>query len=67
MYGMYVTMGMQERAKNRERMDKDKKIKQLQETILGYSERVNMYELKVGKLRRTIGRYIDKYGLYDEE
>lgn len=67
MYGMYVTMGMQERAKNRERMDKDKKIKQLQETILGYSERVNMYELKVGKLRRTIGEYIDKYGLYDEE
>ena len=67
MYGMYVTMGMQERAKNRERMDKDKKIKQLQETILGYSERVNMYELKVGKLRRTIGGYIDKYGLYDEE
>ena len=60
-------MGVQERAKNRERMDKDKKIKQLQETILGYSERVNMYELKVGKLRRTIGRYIDKYGLYDEE
>tara|TARA_B110000503_G_C7092669_1_gene390116 strand:- start:761 stop:943 length:183 start_codon:yes stop_codon:yes gene_type:complete len=60
-------MGMQERAKNRERMDKDKKIKQLQETILGYSERVNMYELKVGKLRRTIGEYIDKYGLYDEE
>ena len=67
MYGMYVTMGMQERAKNRERMDKDKKIKQLQETILSYSERVNMYELKVGKLRRTIGEYIDKYGLYDEE
>ena len=64
---MYVTMGVQERAKNRERMDKDKKIKQLQETILGYSERVNMYELKVGKLRRTIGGYIDKYGLYDEE
>tara|TARA_R110002167_G_C12605066_1_gene645414 strand:+ start:42 stop:224 length:183 start_codon:yes stop_codon:yes gene_type:complete len=60
-------MGVQERAKNRERMDKDKKIKQLQETILGYSERVNMYELKVGKLRRTIGEYIDKYGLYDEE
>ena len=67
MHGMYVTMGVQERAKNRERMDKDKKIKQLQETILGYSERVNMYELKVGKLRRTIGGYIDKYGLYDEE
>ena len=60
-------MGVQERAKNRERMDKDKKIKQLQKTILGYSERVNMYELKVGKLRRTIGEYIDKYGLYDEE
>ena len=60
-------MGVQERAKNRERMDKDKKIKQLQNTILGYSERVNMYELKVGKLRRTIGGYIDKYGLYDEE
>ena len=67
MYGMYVTMGMQERAKNRERVDKDETIKQLQETILGYSERVNMYELKVGKLRRTIGEYIDKYGLYDEE
>ena len=60
-------MGVQARAKNRERMDKDKKIKQLQETILGYSERVNMYEIKVGKLRRTIGKYIDKYGLYDEE
>ena len=60
-------MGVQERAKNRERMDKDKKIKQLQETILSYSERVNMYELKVGKLRRTIGEYIDKYGLDDEE
>mgnify|MGYP003643765450 FL=1 len=39
------------------------KNKQLQETILAYSERVNMYELKVGKLRRTIGEYIDKYGL----
>ena len=60
-------MGVQERAKNRERVDKDKKIKQLQETILSYSERVNMYELKVGKLRRTIGEYIDKYGLDDEE
>ena len=36
---------------------------ELQETILAYSERVNMYELKVGKLRRTIGEYIDKYGL----
>lgn len=61
MYGLYVIMGVQERAKNRERMDKDKKIEQLQETILAYSERVNMYELKVGKLRRTIGEYIDKY------
>jgi len=39
------------------------KNKQLQETILAYSERVNMYELKVGRLRRTIGEYIDKYGL----
>jgi len=58
-------MGVQERAKNRERMDKDKKIEQLQETILAYSERVNMYELKVGKLRRTIGEYIDKYGLHE--
>ena len=56
-------MGVQERARNRERVDKDKKIKELQETILAYSERVNMYELKVGKLRRTIGEYIDKYGL----
>tara|TARA_B110001452_G_scaffold47900_1_gene36618 strand:- start:1095 stop:1322 length:228 start_codon:yes stop_codon:yes gene_type:complete len=56
-------MGVQERARNRERIDKDKKIKELQETILAYSERVNMYELKVGKLRRTIGEYIDKYGL----
>ena len=56
-------MGVQERAKNRERVDKDKKIKELQETILAYSERVNMYEIKVGKLRRTIGEYIDKYGL----
>ena len=35
--------------------------KQLQETILAYSERVNMYELKVGKLRRTIGKYMNKY------
>jgi len=61
MYGLYVIMGVQERAKNRERMDKDKKIEQLQETILAYSERVNMYELKVGRLRRTIGEYIDKY------
>ena len=34
---------------------------ELQATILAYSERVNMYELKVGKLRRTIGEYIDKY------
>ncbi len=39
------------------------KNKQLQETILAYSERVNMYDLKVGRLRRTIGEYIDKYGL----
>ena len=38
-------------------------IKDLRETILAYSSRVNMYELKVGKLRRTIGGYIDKYGL----
>jgi hypothetical protein len=59
-------MGLQERARNRERVDKDEKIKELQATILAYSERVNMYELKVGKLRRTIGEYIDKYGLYDE-
>jgi len=56
-------MGVQERARNRERIDKDKKIKELQETILAYSERVNMYEIKVGKLRRTIGEYINKYGL----
>jgi len=67
MYGLYVIMGVQERAKNRERMDKDKKIEQLQETILAYSERVNMYELKVGKLRRTIGEYIDKYGLHKQQ
>ena len=53
-------MGVQERAKNRERVDKDKKIKELQETILAYSERENMYELKVGKLRRTIGEYINE-------
>tara|TARA_R110000744_G_scaffold7181_4_gene24577 strand:+ start:154 stop:336 length:183 start_codon:yes stop_codon:yes gene_type:complete len=59
-------MGLQERARNRERVDKDEKIKELQATILAYSERVNMYELKVGKLRRTIGEYIDKYGLNDE-
>ena len=38
------------------------KNKRLQETILAYSARVNMYELKVGRLRRTIGEYIDKYG-----
>ncbi len=38
-------------------------IKDLRETILAYSSRVNMYEKKVGKLRRTIGGYIDKYGL----
>ena len=84
-------MGVQERARNRERVDKDKKIKELQETILAYSKRVNNYELQVGdlwktiheqllikdeqentiemykikvnKLRRTIGEYIDKYGL----
>ena len=56
-------MGVQERARNRERIDKDKKIKELQETILAYSERVNMYEIKVGNLRRTIGEYINKYGL----
>ena len=43
------------------------KNKELQETILAYSERVNMYEVKVGKLRRTIGEYIDKYGLHDEQ
>ena len=82
-------MGVQERAKNRERVDKDEKIKQLQETILAYSERVNnydlqvgdlwktiheqllikdeqentieMYKIKVNRLRRTIGEYIDKY------
>ena len=30
------------------------KNKRLQETILAYSERVNMYELKVGRLRRNI-------------
>jgi hypothetical protein len=35
--------------------------KHLQKTILAYSERVNMYEVKVGKLRRTIGEYINKY------
>ena len=46
-------MGVQERAKNRERVDKDEKIKHLQATILAYSERVNMYEVKVGKLRRN--------------
>ena len=84
-------MGVQERARNRERVDKDKKIKELQETILAYSERVNnyelqvddlwktiheqllikdeqentieMYKIKVNRLRRTIGEYIDKYGL----
>ena len=89
-------MGVQERAKKRERVDKDEKIKHLQATILAYSERVNfygvqvdelyreideliekmdehllkkreqetrikMYETKVGRLRRTIGEYIDKY------
>jgi hypothetical protein len=82
-------MGVQERAKNRERVDKDEKIQHLQATILAYSERVNnyelqvndlwktihqqllvkdeqetrikMYETKVGRLRRTIGEYIDKY------
>tara|TARA_R110000772_G_C13013556_1_gene409618 strand:+ start:237 stop:494 length:258 start_codon:yes stop_codon:yes gene_type:complete len=84
-------MGVQERAKNRERVDKDEKIKHLQKTILAYSERVNnyelqvddlwktiheqllikdeqentieMYKIKVNRLRRTIGEYIDKYGL----
>ena len=82
-------MGVQERAKNRERVDKDEKIKHLQATILAYSERVNnydlqvddlwktiheqllikdeqentieMYKIKVNRLRRTIGEYIDKY------
>lgn len=53
-------MGVQERARNRERVDKDETIKQLQATILAYSERVNMYELKVGKLRRTISDYINE-------
>ena len=82
-------MGVQERAKNKERVDKDEKIKHLQKTILAYSERVNnyelqvddlwktiheqllikdeqentieMYKIKVNRLRRTIGEYIDKY------
>ena len=44
-------------------MENNKQIAELQATILAYSERVNMYELKVGKLRRTIGEYINKYGL----
>jgi len=39
------------------------KNKELQETILDYSARVNMYEIKVGRLRRTIGEYMDKYDL----
>lgn len=33
-------MGVQERAKNRERVDKDEKIKELQATILAYSEAI---------------------------
>lgn len=54
-------MGVQERARNRERVDKDKKIKELQETILAYSKRVNMGEIEVSRLRRTISEYINKY------
>ena len=52
-------MGVQERARNRERVNKDETIKQLQATILAYSERVNMYELKVGRLRRNISKLIN--------
>mgnify|MGYP003625424680 FL=1 len=35
------------------------KNKDLQKTILDYSARVNMYELKVGRLRRNISKLID--------
>jgi hypothetical protein len=98
-------MGVQERAKRKKEVyafgmlkaneetikDQAKLIKELRETILAYSERVNNYELQVGdlwktiheqllikdeqentiemykikvnRLRRTIGEYIDKYGL----
>jgi len=49
-------MGLQERAKNRERVDKDETIKHLQATILAYSERVNMYELQVDELIKKIDR-----------
>ena len=44
-------------------MSKDETIEHLRATVLAYSKRVGMYELKVGKLRRTIGGYINKYGL----
>ena len=67
-------MGVQERAKRKKEVhafgmlkaneetikDQAKLIKELRETILAYSERVNMYEVKVGKLRRTIGEYINE-------
>jgi Mg2+ and Co2+ transporter CorA len=67
-------MGVQERAKRKKEVyafgmlkaneetikDQAKLIKELRETILAYSERVNMYEVKVGKLRRTISEYINE-------
>ena len=34
-------------------------IKDLRETILAYSSRVNMYEKKVGKLRKNLGEEMD--------
>lgn len=37
----------------------DALIEDLRKTILAYSERVNMYETKVGKLRRNLGEEMD--------
>lgn len=34
-------------------------IEDLRETILAYSARVNMYETKVGKLRKNLGTEMD--------
>lgn len=34
-------------------------IEDLRETILAYSSRVNMYETKVGKLRKNLGEEMD--------
>jgi prefoldin subunit 5 len=53
-------MGLQERARNRERVDKDETIKHLQATILAYSKRINKYELQVDELYQEIHELIEK-------